>query len=384
MTYEECENLVVGDIVLVNTPDGPQSFEIDMILLGFDDQFGSNGIWFGPSDIISLNLSVPTAIIDFKKIIIGVNSSWNNLINDPIKLFDKQAISLKRLTNELTAQFGENFDIVSVARNEYSITILFEEITITNSFDKSHEIKDLYVRVCVLIKEDGSIRRTSELCGTRATITEAEYIIGYNHSHLRSSLNYDHFETFCLGNGPFADLHYRLGNTTSYQTLDNWILFFLYLKDYVKWESIEGIPYVPISKLITQTQLNNPPTYTVVSLNQRLSTLGTGSLKKLINVIRLKGKDELYISDDPEEWSKCRRSLNITPTCSRLQNGEFVNREERNSSSFRKKFLFKFKGREIYSRLIENSNSTSGSYIHPETVDLLRELLKVKILKTLR
>lgn len=125
----------------------------------------------------------------------------------------------------------------------YQAIIHFPLITLTNSGNISHIIRDLYVRLNFSI--DGKLKNTPE--GVRATGTVAEILTGYVHSHLRR-LEWDYmaFQEFCTGSGPInatiIDLKENF-DPIQLQMLCN------HINEMVCWESIEGVPYVYISEV---------------------------------------------------------------------------------------------------------------------------------------
>lgn len=121
------------------------------------------------------------------------------------------------------------------------ILIYFPEFTITNEFGENHIIRDLYIRLS--LRPDGT--PYSYIDGQRSTFTEAEVNCGYIHSHLRRSCFYE-YQHFCLGTAPIKDTLLSLNDIYSE---DLWLLFCGELEEYLKTESLSGVPYIGMSEI---------------------------------------------------------------------------------------------------------------------------------------
>lgn len=129
------------------------------------------------------------------------------------------------------------------------IIIHFPEFTITNEFDETHIIKDMYVRISV--KEDKTIGANIE--GQRSTLTDKEYASYYCHSHLPSGFGC--WEKFCLGKGPIKD---TLLSLIDHGSEDLWLLFCGELEEFLKVESLAGGPYIKISNISNSANSDSP------------------------------------------------------------------------------------------------------------------------------
>jgi hypothetical protein len=132
---------------------------------------------------------------------------------------------------------------------ELMITIYYPEVTIRNSHNKSKLLKDLYVRFYIDTK--GNIINVS---GTRTTLSKAEKFCGYHHSHLPRNTQHNlKFDNFCLGQG--TQIHTSkvlfLDAVMSKQEVKNYFSLFLHnLDSVVKFESLEGMPYMKFSDVV--------------------------------------------------------------------------------------------------------------------------------------
>jgi hypothetical protein len=139
--------------------------------------------------------------------------------------------------------------IYEICKPELQITIYYPEITIRNSHNKSKLLKDLYVRFVIDTK--GNIDNIS---GTRTTLTKAEKHCGYHHSHLpRNPYDELKFQDFCLGTGTqiLTSKVLFLDAVNNNQEIKNYFSLFLHnLDSVVKFESLEGMPYIKFSDVV--------------------------------------------------------------------------------------------------------------------------------------
>lgn len=181
----------------------------------------------------------------------------------------------------------EPVDIAEIAKKVYSeenlyiysdkIHIRFPEFEITNSIGSRHKIRDLIVKVKTTKNSSSSTQKISiSISALRTTCTINEITGGYSHSHTEGS-SYGRFNEFCLGSSDFAIIK---GNVSLSPTATNWMLFFMALESYVKWESLEGGPYMKIE----QTVLNRTSSVHTTTLKQEALRLSTFLPIELVDV----------------------------------------------------------------------------------------------------
>ena len=127
--------------------------------------------------------------------------------------------------------------------NDFCVLVWFPEVKVTNEYNKSITIYDLYARVSI-----DSLGRCTGLRMNKATYTVEQWKSRYIHSHL-PRLNYDKpqlFNTPCLGLGPLLYTKEKLYGICS---LDFWLLFCSELEDYVTVESLNGGPYIRMEEV---------------------------------------------------------------------------------------------------------------------------------------
>lgn len=168
------------------------------------------------------------------------------------KICDKASITKGNTEEDFNLSFDVSAEQLSELEtefidNKFIIYVWWPHVTITNEYDKSVDIQDLYAKI--EIQNDGRI--AYEYCGfelNRATYTKEQFINGYLHSHIRTIPKSD-FTTFmepCLGSGPIKNTILTLKNTYDETT---WMLFCQELSLYVTVESIAGGPWMRLENI---------------------------------------------------------------------------------------------------------------------------------------
>lgn len=121
------------------------------------------------------------------------------------------------------------------------IYVHWPAVTVTNEYDKSIDIQDLYAKITLQI--DGTI--PYECAGfllNRSTYTEDQFEKSYLHSHIRDIpyRDYTKFMEPCLGTGPIKNTIVSLKSDYD-EAL--WMLFCQELSMYVTVESLLGVPW---------------------------------------------------------------------------------------------------------------------------------------------
>ena len=117
--------------------------------------------------------------------------------------------------------------------------IHWDTVTVTNEFDESEKIFDLFVKVRMI----GTHIQGFSMAKT--TFTQSQYKASYVHSHVPRNKNI-YFAQPCLGDGPIIKTISTLGTTYDSQI---WGLFCQELDSYVKTESVVGVPYIRMSNI---------------------------------------------------------------------------------------------------------------------------------------
>lgn len=160
---------------------------------------------------------------------------------------------IKKMWESLEAIYPGNWDMQNGRRddglNRYIVYIKFPEIEISNKNDNKHIIKDLYVKIEYKIN-DSNVKLT-ELQGYRGKMTYEEHSTKYSHSHLPSS-GLDSFVPFCLGSSEMADLKNDWAITEDDFDQILFELFLYQLDAYVRWESLDGGPYLRMTEIRIQ------------------------------------------------------------------------------------------------------------------------------------
>lgn len=138
--------------------------------------------------------------------------------------------------------FGE--ERVDINKQTGTILIRFPKVTVTNEFNRSIDITELWVRVPV--SYDGSMTVTPTML--RSEYTATQFRSGYAHSHMPrvNSSNWSTWANPCLGSGPIRN---TISALVSKPSKELWELFCLELSKYVETESVEGVPYIKLESV---------------------------------------------------------------------------------------------------------------------------------------
>lgn len=117
--------------------------------------------------------------------------------------------------------------------------IHWDTVTVTNEFDESEKIFDLFVKVHM---EGAHVQGFSM---AKTTFTQRQYKAAYVHSHVPRNQGI-YFAQPCLGGGPIRETISTLNTTYDSQI---WGLFCQELDSYVKTESVVGVPYIRMSNI---------------------------------------------------------------------------------------------------------------------------------------
>lgn len=119
-----------------------------------------------------------------------------------------------------------------------NIYVHWESVRITNEYNKSTTIQDLWAKVSVYYS--GCIVDRFTL--NRSTYSYEQFKSNYMHSHIER-IPYNYFTMFqrpCTGRGPINN---TIESLTRYYDEDLWGLFCCELNNFVSVESVQGVPY---------------------------------------------------------------------------------------------------------------------------------------------
>lgn len=177
------------------------------------------------------------------------NTLYTNLIADVISTNLKNC-PIRELKH-LIAEYKENKNIylkkfISLYSSTFYnyIIVYFPKITVTNEFNNSVDIEEVYIRVPITF--NGKMVSNFEIIRTKYSYNQ--YKSGYMHSHAHSGISGTSadWRSMCLGSGPLVTTTHTLKD--SYD-IDIWRLFCLELDEYLKVESISGVPYIRMDRI---------------------------------------------------------------------------------------------------------------------------------------
>lgn len=280
------------------------------------------------------------------------------------------------------------------------VYIKIDNVTITNG-NMSHSIKDLWIRFSV-----GQRGQVSGLQGLRSSMTYEEAKVGYMHSHLparpMTSGLPPSFEHFCLGSGEINQVISFLHD--AFDPI-NFTLFCLHLKNFIEWESIDGVPHIFMEDIGSgrnrrsfdresssrrPTELGSDPVHKVVELikDYIASTVPIDTLRTMLDPFIL--NDQVTITQTEEleirlgdiirvlpesQW----RTMSIRRTdclAKKDNDGSYIHLETRTVNTVVQeptRHLFEFKGKPIFLKieglqelLTNNVNLNNNVYANPQ------------------
>lgn len=231
---------------------------------------------------------------DFKKTLdVKTILQWKEVL---INNFGEENIQITTSVNEYmsTPQFSAmqdepvlNLFQSQISNFRYLIIIRFPKVEISNSNKNKATIYDLFVRIT--IDKDYQFRGY-QMCVT--SFTPSTFLSGYSHSHMRAFNVNSYFPAFhdvCLGEGPLA---MSLAKRTKLNVINDFKLLIYNIKEYVKWESLEGGPFIRIAD-ITKRPVQNPH---MVSMSED-HCFGSTDIQLLFNAIleQIKKNPEYFL-----------------------------------------------------------------------------------------
>lgn len=315
------------------------------------------------------------------------------------KICDKDSITKGSTEEDFNLPFEVSDDqleeLEDTLRNKrFILYVWWPRVTVTNEYDKSVNIQDLYAKIEV--QNDGCI--PYECAGfllNRATYTREQFVSGYLHSHIRAipKEDFTKFMEPCLGTGPIRNTIATLKNDYDETT---WMLFCQELSVYVTVESIAGGPWKRMENIgdtsIDRSYIDYD--FSAARKTYFLELFSDGDLKDFIQYYLKHGHLSLryinekftwgmpyyeYIIDISnafidyynEFWSTNSRKLHNCFEKNILRqfvvaNGKFYKEGTDNSyvsplDSYQDKLVLTFKGKEIHTHIIDVTQESEAS-----------------------
>ena len=188
---------------------------------------------------------------------------------DPVPQEDKEAFknSFMKLFEIFSRKYEDQMDVVFSQTEDYhihapSFRVIYPEVTVRNSRGQTTDIKDLVVLHQFVWDDESKNLNPIRIEGTRLSLGVMEILSGYYHSHLPSR-GRSYFEDvglvknpFCVGN---TDLSMMEGEFEVEMDYDRYELYLYLIDSYVTWESLEGTPYISLTKITdaNKSTINN-------------------------------------------------------------------------------------------------------------------------------
>lgn len=190
-----------------------------------------------PEYIISVNMKKHVRFLTYD---LYKQLLFNTIISKaPIK-------HVAKYLEKVTASFGKDNVDISYTSSEIYINILFPEILVKNSLDMEHKLLDVYIRFRFGASNNlnGNKRLyLREIIVFRGRYSLSEWYSNYVFSHFNADVgDIVGLSRMCLGdNNSLSSVIYNAKEKEILlSNIPSLILLFL---EYMKWESIEGVPY---------------------------------------------------------------------------------------------------------------------------------------------
>jgi hypothetical protein len=304
----------------------------------------------------------------------------------------------------------------TLENNRFLIYVWWPRVTVTNEYDKSVNIQDLYAKI--EIQSDGTI--PYEYPGfelNRATYTIEQFLSNYLHSHISSipKDDFTHFQNPCLGRGPIRS---TIGTLKTDYDEATWMLFCQELSMYVTVESVSGGPYHKMETIGEKSLSSSYRDYnfSIAGKNIFLSIFTNDNLKEFIQYYLKHGHLSLRYINNVFTWgmpyyeyiidisnsfidfynkyySTTAQNLNNCFTVGLLKqvvvaNGKFYNEGGNNNfnvsnlDSYQGRRVLTFKGKEICTTIIDNKQGSESTLTTVISSRLAMYILQ-KILRTI-
>lgn len=178
---------------------------------------------------------------------------------------------LNNIITSAEEQFGKG--CIDVSDDIYFI-IKVPDTTITNEKGTEYINRGIYVKVN---------KGTALFIVGKAYYTSQEMGLGFIHPHVNPFKDHNLFSTPCLGQGPLRSLIAEIDAERDEETLISlWDLYMMQLKVFLETESIAGIPYVRLDKVISYSNEG----YSSNLVPGRMKVYSYAGLALLQNVVR--------------------------------------------------------------------------------------------------
>ncbi len=329
------------------------------------------------------------------------------------------------MPKEAEEDYNLTFNITDVQLKElqntledkrFIIYVWWPRVTITNEYNKSVNIQDLYAEI--EIQSDGTI--PYECNGfrlNRATYTRKQFLSNYLHSHIYTipKNDFTQFQRPCLGRGPIISTIGTLKNDYDEAT---WMLFCQELSMYVTVESIAGGPYHKMETIgnVSQNLMYSGYIFGYAGKADFLSQFTNDDLKKFIQYYLKHGHLSLRYMNNVFTWGMpyyeyiidisnsfidfynkyCSTTARNLDNCFSkgilkqviVADGKFYNEGEYNSfdinnfSEYQDKPVLTFKGKEIHTTIIINKQESESTLTTVISNNVAMFILQ-KILRTI-
>jgi len=261
--------------------------------------------------------------------------------------------------------FISSINCESIPYSHSYLIIRFPEFYIKNRENRSHKIKNLFVVCCFDICNEGKISMLSKIYGNRSEYTSAEFKSHYRHSHLSRS-GHRQFTYFCLGEG--TSMSTALAELNMKFCPERFELFLHLLNSYVRYESLEGGPFIKMEKITLKSSTIEPTVDVEVERIDYLSLISE-DLDNDLPIYFDPFKNRYAFNCCDESYLKALGSITVNPYVKNSEGGytrysssEGVLLTESEKLRERKPMLL-FRNETIYSEVIDEVNEDKENVV---------------------
>ena len=311
---------------------------------------------------------------------VNFKNEYNNSLEDSI--IDKFIPLFEEINPILEAVYPGQYDIQYNSENKkLNVLIKFDHIKITNSRDESRDIENLYTVLEFKINQNNR-PVVSSFQGFRSTLSIKDYKNGYAHSHLNRRNRATLFSTgpFCTGSTPFSVIIADLSQNFDSEKFE---LFLYDLDNYVRWESLEGTPYIRLA----DDASHNIAAREVITVtdNQMASSLGkyfnlstyvpNYSISYLNNNVEINILESTEFMQEVGRYADVKGNLNSQGYLMPLTevNLEQV-KEDEHESMFNVQFIT-FRNEEINYEIKKEGAGQESEFPHPEIFSRIKDTI---------
>jgi hypothetical protein len=185
--------------------------------------------------------------------------------NFKIKTLDILNIILESVLKTLYEE--DKYEILRPNRDRLDVVIWYPEVTIKNSFEMSHVMRDIYIKYTFIQYSSYPVLYDISFLRTSFTLPEIKWDYCFSHISQRPLSSSSWATSFCFGGDTLLNQAINLMKNSGITSSNQVYELFLNFNNYLTWESIEGKPYRYIKDIRPYSLEPLHITYNVTDIN---------------------------------------------------------------------------------------------------------------------